>query len=170
MFGTTRISTEGPTTAPKTPNGRPCVRAGKHDARAGKIPPSTGSRSPSPLYGAGNGWFKVLRASLALSMDALPCGCGPSSIPPYVRFCARHDPARVKALEQLSHDILAKAQEVYGKLDSSSGVFLPQYTRISAADEMQDLLEEFVPQFQKLMAYRSPLPSGETTTPSERPP
>jgi len=101
-------------------------------------------------------------------MDALPCGCGPSSNPPYVRFCARHDPARVKALEQLSHDILRKAQEVYGKLDGASGAFLPQFARISAADAMQDLLEEFLPQFQKLMAYRSPLPNGEASPRGDR--
>ena len=103
-------------------------------------------------------------------MDALPCGCGPSSIPPYVRFCARHDPARVKALEQLCHDFLTRAREVYDKLDSPAGPLFPGYSRISAADTMQDLLEEFVPQFQKLMAYRSPLPSGETPPPSEQPP
>jgi len=102
-------------------------------------------------------------------MNALPCGCGPSSSPPYVRFCARHDPARVRALEQWCHDILTRAQEVYGKLDSAAGNLVPLLTKASAADAMQDLLEEFMPQFRKLMAYGAPLPNGETPRPTERP-
>ena len=102
-------------------------------------------------------------------MDALSCGCRPSSSPPYVHFCARHDPARVKALEQLCHDILTQAQAVYGRLDSATGVFLPGYTRISAEDAMQDLLEEFLPRFNQLMAYQKPLSSGESAPSPERP-
>lgn len=101
-------------------------------------------------------------------MDGLPCGCGSSSSPPYVRFCARHDPVRVKALEQLCHDILERAQAVFGKLDGAAGNFMPLYAKISAADEMQDLLEEFVPRYRKLLTLSSPLPSDEVTQSTER--
>ena len=87
-----------------------------------------------------------------------------------MHFCARHDPVRVKALEQLGHDILTHAQAVYGTLDSTTGVFLPAYTKMSAEDAMQDLLEEFLPQFNKLMAYDRPLPTGGPTGPTGRPP
>jgi len=58
---------------------------------------------------------------------------------------------------------------VYGRLDSATGVFLPGYTRISAEDAMQDLLEEFLPRFNQLMAYQKPLSSGESAPSPERP-
>ena len=87
-----------------------------------------------------------------------------------MHFCPRHDPARVKALEQLGHDILTRAQEVYGQLDSASGMFFPQVSRISADQAMHDLLEQFLPQYQKLMAYENPLPSAPPVGTNERPP
>lgn len=103
-------------------------------------------------------------------MDDLPCGCASSSSPPYLRFCARHDPGRVKALEQLCYDILERAQAVFGKLDGAAGNFMPLLTKTSAADAMQDLLEEFVPRYRKLMSLGSPLPSGETAHSTEQRP
>ena len=90
-------------------------------------------------------------------MSVLACGCESSSAPPYVRFCARHDPARVEALENLCHAILARAKGVGNELDSTTGTFFPRFTNISAADAMDDLVEEFAPQLRRLMAA-GPLP------------
>lgn len=91
-------------------------------------------------------------------MAALECGCESSPTPPYIRFCGRHDPARVQALENLCYAILTRAKEVGDKLDSATGTFLPRIANISASDAMDDLVEEFAPQLRKLMAV-GPLPS-----------
>lgn len=85
-------------------------------------------------------------------MTVLACGCESVSLPPYIRFCARHDPARVETLENLCHGILARAKGVVDGLDGRAGTFLPRIANVSAADAMEDLLEDFGPQFRKLMA------------------
>ena len=101
-------------------------------------------------------------------MAAHPCGCESSPDPPYIRYCARHDPARVRALEQLCHDVLERAQAVASKLDSAVGNLSPLLTKTIAADAMQDLLEEFAPQYRKLMNLGSPLPSSQSPLPTEQ--
>jgi hypothetical protein len=95
-------------------------------------------------------------------MFALPCGCEPSSSPPYIRYCARHDPDRVKRLEALCNDILTRAQGVAGKLDGTAGSLFPRYAQVSAGDAMEDLLEEFTPRFQRLMDFGPVLPGAGT--------
>jgi hypothetical protein len=98
-------------------------------------------------------------------MSDLSCGCGPSSTPPYVHFCARHDPVRIEALERLCHDILARAKAVADKMDSSVGVFFPRAVNVSASDAMDDLLDEFAPRFRKPMTVGPPNLGGGSTPP-----
>lgn len=103
-------------------------------------------------------------------MAALSRGRGPGSSPPYSRFCARHDPVRVEALEQLCRAILTGVKAIADGTNSAVGDFFPLFAKTSAADAMDDLLEEFLPQFRKLMVVGKPLPGGQTPPQGERVP
>ena len=79
---------------------------------------------------------------------------------PFILYCARHDPARVLELERLSYDVLTRLRAVYGDLDSQVSTYFPRFTKANASDAMQDLLEEFLPKYRKLIGASSDRPTG----------
>ena len=93
---------------------------------------------------------------------SLACGCRSLEAPPFVRFCARHDPARVEALERVCREMVLRVKQVRDGTDSSTGrAFFPRFTAASTSDRLDDLVEELVALYRSIQLPDRPL-AGET--------